>query len=94
MNMLMRKYQVLKEAEIKKMFEKPKSYNGPAIEFKDKEATEKINKRERVAQNLVAWKGDEDVENVAENFLGFLFTTAASTAQHLAMEKRALAKEF
>ena len=38
MNILMKKYDVLKEAEIKKMFDKPKSYNGPAIEFKDVDA--------------------------------------------------------
>jgi hypothetical protein len=80
MNVLMRKYNVLKEAEIKKMFDKPKSYNGPATEFKDPVATAKIDKREKIAQGLVEWKGDEDVENVAENFLGFLFTSAASTA--------------
>jgi len=33
MNTLMRKYDVLKEAEIKKMYDNPKSYHGPAMEF-------------------------------------------------------------
>ena len=36
-NQLMKRYNVLKDAEIKKMFDKPRSYNGPAMEFKDPE---------------------------------------------------------
>ena len=37
MNVLYKRYNVVKDAEIKKMNDKPKSYNGPAIEFKDPE---------------------------------------------------------
>ena len=49
MNVLYRRYNVAKDAEIKKMSDKPKSYNGPAIEFRDPEQSEKIKKREKRA---------------------------------------------
>jgi len=79
MNLIMRKYNVLKETEIKKMTDKPKSYSGPALEFTDIDSGPKIAKREKVAQNLVDWKGDEDIEAIATNFLSFMFTTAKTT---------------
>ena len=65
-------YEQTKESELKKMNEKPKTYNGPAIAFKDTELSKKIREVETKAKKKLAWKGDEDIETLCTMFTIFL----------------------
>ena len=55
-------YEHTKEAEIKKMNEKPKSYNGPARAFEDPVMAQKIREVEQRAKRKLSWRGGEDLE--------------------------------
>ena len=80
MNRLMKKYNLLTEAEKKKLADKPKSYAGPATEFLDPEQASEIETRVKEAKKLVEWKGDEDIENLSHQYLEYLFSSSRSAA--------------
>ena len=78
---LFKQYEATKEAELQKMNEKPKFYNGPALAFRDTELSKKIRVIEKKARKMLEWNGDEDVETLCE-----MFTTYLTAPSGLVME--------
>ena len=74
---------------------KPKSYNGPALEFNDPEEASQIRSKEEVFMKMLKWNGAEDVELVSDYFLDLLWSSCKTTAalikdKKYADQKRAL----
>ena len=80
-------YEKTKRDAIDEMMKKPKSYNGPALEFNDPEQSEQIRKKENKLKKMLKWNGDEDVENVSNMFLDVLWDSCKTTAA-LVKEKK------
>ena len=59
---------------MKKLKDKPKTYDGPARLLVDPEKSKEIRKIEQKIKKRLRWKGDEDLEMLSEMF------TAALTA--------------
>lgn len=53
MHKLYNQYEKIKRDEIDKMIAKPKSYNGPALEFQDPEAAASIRSKEEVYKKML-----------------------------------------
>ena len=86
---LYNEYQKVKQDEIDMMIAKPKSYNGPALEFNNPDEAVAIREREMIAQKMLQWNGDEDVEKVSEAFLDFLWSSSKTTARMIKEKKLA-----
>ena len=62
------------------MNEKPKTYNGPALEITDPVKADRIRKKERKAMKNMEWRGEDDIEMISQNFMKFLTTPTAMAA--------------
>ena len=47
------------------MNEKPRTYNGPALEITDPFKADRIRKKERKAMKNMEWRGEDDIEMIS-----------------------------
>ena len=80
-------YEKTKKDAIDEMMRKPKSYNGPALEFNDPEQASQIRDKEEKLKKMLQWNGDEDVELVSGMYLDSLWESCKTTAA-LVKEKK------
>ena len=80
-------YDTQKAAEIEKMVKKPKTYNGPALDFQDSAKAAKIRARENKAKQQLEWNGESDIELICTLFTNFLTTPTAKTQLEIEANK-------
>lgn len=79
---LYQSYEHQKEAEIKKMIDKPKTYDGPARAFEDPVKAKKIRDVEQRIRRKMSWRGSEDLEMMSS-----MFTTMLTAPSGIVVEE-------
>ena len=83
-------YDQKKAEELAKMKAKPKTYDGPATKWADKDEAKKVRKREFNAKKNSEWKGQEDIEGICRLYMDFLTTPTFGTFMDLEEDRQML----